>query len=153
MIKKIFLGFIYTFIIIILLINIFSILNLSFFGFRVYKVGSGSMEPYLNVNDLILIKASKNYNLNDVVTYKNNNEYITHRIIFLDDNECITKGDANNTSDKAIPKDKIIGKLVYRFKFFKFINYLFSQPISWIILLVFGFMLIFFLPCKENSEM
>ena len=64
-------------IITIILINVFSALNISFLGFRLFRVGSGSMEPNLKVKDLVLIKKSSNYEIGDIVTYKENNEYIS----------------------------------------------------------------------------
>ena len=38
-------------IITIILINVFSALNISFLGFRLFRVGSGSMEPNLKVKE------------------------------------------------------------------------------------------------------
>ena len=43
-------------VIIAVLINVLSIFNLSFFGIRVYRVASGSMEPHLKIGNTILIK-------------------------------------------------------------------------------------------------
>ena len=111
-----------TILLIALSINIFSLSETSLFGIRIYKIGSGSMEPYLKVNDVILIKESNNYKPQDIITYKDNDEYITHRIISSNNNEIITKGDANNISDKPITKDKIVGKVIYKFHIFSYIN-------------------------------
>ena len=120
-------------IITIILINVFSALNISFLGFRLFRVGSGSMEPNLKVKDLVLIKKSSNYEIGDIVTYKENNEYITHRIISIENDKIVTKGDSNNTSDTPILKDLLVGKVVYRIKRSNFINYLFGQRTTLII--------------------
>ena len=48
----------------------------------------------------------------DIVTFKSDNEYITHRIVTVNDNNYVTKGDANNAKDVAITKDKVIGKVI-----------------------------------------
>ena len=54
--KKVIYYLVTIFIVIVIFINIFSFLNISLFGFRIFKVASGSMIPYLNVGDVILIK-------------------------------------------------------------------------------------------------
>ena len=148
--KKILYFFIVIVLIFFLLINILSITNNSFFGFRVFRVGSGSMEPTLKVNSLILVKSNNNYNVSDIVTYEENSDYITHRIISINDDEIITKGDANNIEDKPITKDMIIGKLIYAFKINNFISYLLSRPMTWILLLFLGATFIFIIPVKNE---
>ena len=60
------------------------------------------------------MKIDKNVKNNDIITFYKDNSFITHRIIdYKDDEQIITKGDANNTTDKYITKDMIIGKVVY----------------------------------------
>ena len=133
----------------VIALNVLSLLNVSFFGFRVYKIGSGSMRPYLNVNDIIIIKKSNNYKVNDVVTYKSKGETITHRIVSIKNDEIITKGDANNTFDKPIKKNKIIGKLVFSLRGIGFINYLLSKPFIWFMIFIIGLLITIMLPDKK----
>ena len=140
-----------TILLIALSINIFSLSETSLFGIRIYKIGSGSMEPYLKVNDVIVIKESDNYKTQDIVTFKNNDEYITHRIVSINNNEIITKGDANNASDKPITKDKIVGKLIYKFHIFSFISFMLNKPITWILIFVIGLIIIFLGPNKKTE--
>ena len=127
--KKVLFWILAILIVLLIIINMLTaIFNVSLFGYRLYRVGSGSMDPYLKVNDVILIKSQNSYKVNDVVTYKSDdNEYITHRIIEIDNDKIITKGDANNTKDKPIKKNNIIGKLVLKFVGFSFISYLFNK--------------------------
>lgn len=139
-------------VLVIILINLFSVFNIPIFGIRLFRVGSGSMEPYLNVRDLIIIKKSDKYEIDDVVTYKKNGEYITHRIISIDDNEVITKGDANNTSDIPISKEMIVGKLIYKFKTLGFISYLFSRKATLILLFIVGLVLTIIIPDKNERK-
>ena len=134
-----------------IIVSIFTMFHISFLGFRIYRIGSGSMSPYLKVNDYILIKESKEYEKNDVVTYKTENEeYVTHRIIYIDENEIITKGDSNKIEDPPINENMIIGKVVARLGMLGFILYLFSNPISWILLFLFGIIITSLKPKKEK---
>jgi len=149
--KKFFIIFL---IIVTLLIctNVLSMLNLSFFGIRIFRVGSGSMEPYLNIRDLVIIKSSNDYNINDVVTYKKDGEYITHRIVSINGDEVITKGDANDTPDVPFSRDAIVGKLIYKFKALGFIDYLFSRKLTLVIFFVVGLVITMLIP-DDNERM
>ena len=84
----------------------------NFFGYTVFEVSTGSMAKTLNIYDVILVKITKEVEVNDIITYKNNDELITHRIMEINENKIITKGDANNTEDKEITTDVVIGKVI-----------------------------------------
>ena len=85
----------------------------SIIGFSVFEVVTGSMEPTLNVGDLIIIKNYDNYIRNDIITYKIDDDFITHRITDIDNSYVYTKGDANNSEDNKILHSQIIGKVVF----------------------------------------
>ena len=136
----------------LLLLSIFSFNHTSIFGFRMYKVLTGSMEPNIHVSDTILIKESNNYKKGDIVTYKDKNEYVTHRIVSVNDDNIITKGDANNTEDEPIKKKDIIGKVIFKVSMLSFLVYLLNKPIIWILIFIIGILIIFVIPDKEGNE-
>jgi len=74
-------------------------------------VVSDSMEPVLSVNDLIMTKKQESYSVGDIIVYKSNNELIIHRIVRVDQEKIVTKGDANDYEDKPINLNKVCGKL------------------------------------------
>lgn len=80
---------------------------------EIYKVKTGSMEDGIHVGDYILICKKKDYKLKEIVTYKKDNYYITHRIVKKNGNKFITKGDANNIEDEEIELKSIVGKVIY----------------------------------------
>ena len=82
------------------------------FGYSVFNVATGSMEPTIKQNDIIIVKMTDRYEIDDIVTFEKDDAYITHRIITINDNNLITKGDANNTNDVAIDKKSVLGKVV-----------------------------------------
>lgn len=86
------------------------------FGYSFAVVVSGSMEPEISINDVVIIKAQDKYKENDVITFcdTRTGEYVTHRIILVsEDGKYLTKGDANNTDDKLmIPNEVVVGKVV-----------------------------------------
>ena len=83
------------------------------FGVGIAVVVSGSMEPALSVDDLILVKESDHYTVGDVVVFSSGSSLVVHRIIELDGDTVITQGDANNTPDDPITLRDIKGKVVF----------------------------------------
>ncbi|RJR31306.1 signal peptidase I [Candidatus Parcubacteria bacterium] len=78
-------------------------------------ITSGSMWPKLKTGDLILIEGidSSDINVGDIVVFVNDEKNFTiHRVIELNDNSIITKGDANNIPDQPVPYEMVVGKLL-----------------------------------------
>ena len=149
--KKILYRIFIVVVVFIIIVNIFSIFHASIFGFRLYRIATGSMVPYLNINDYILVKSTNDYKEGDVITYLKDETYVTHRIVSITEENIVTKGDANNTMDEPITKDNIIGKVVLKFGFLGFIIYLFSKPIIWVLLFIIGIVITAFLPDKKRK--
>ena len=127
-----------------ILLNIFSMNNKSLFGFRIYRVISGSMQPALQIGDVIIVKKSNNYSERDIITYSNGLTTITHRIIAINNDEVITKGDANEVDDKPINKEQIVGKFFFRISNFSLFSIILSKNVIYLIM-IFLLVLIFLL--------
>lgn len=105
---------------IVLLVSIYNLIQVnilgndksSFFGYSLFEVQSGSMADTIEKGDWIIVKYSDEIKLNDIVTYKEGNDYITHRVIESYGEVFTTKGDANNTKDEPITSEQIVGKVV-----------------------------------------
>lgn len=84
------------------------------FGYSVFSAETGSMSPTIEKGDIVIVKLKKqSLQEKDIITYKNENSIITHRIEKIDENTIIAKGDNNNTEDNPINKDQVIGKVVF----------------------------------------
>lgn len=89
------------------------------FGYEVYNVISGSMEPEIPVGSLVLIKDTEASTIQkkDVIAYyggKDTEAIITHRVVEnkVLQGEFITKGDANESEDmNPIEYKYLIGKV------------------------------------------
>jgi len=89
------------------------------FGVGASVVLTGSMEPTLRVNDLVVVRRADEYNVGDIVVFQQGNQLIIHRIIDKNDEEAkiTTKGDANNIDDGQIPVSAVKGKYSFRVPF------------------------------------
>ncbi len=89
-----------------------------FGGYRSYLVQSGSMEPAIMTGDIIVINSQNVYAINDVVTFRDEeNRIVTHRLIESTEKDgnpaFATKGDANRSQDfETINYGQILGKVV-----------------------------------------
>ncbi len=112
----------------------------SIFGYSIHRVLTGSMEPELSVNEIILnkdISDPAEISQGDIVTFKGDAAFdgreVTHRVVtapHADDSGnilIVTKGDANTVEDGEISADSIQSKVVAKLPFLKWLfNFFFS---------------------------
>lgn len=103
-------------------------------GIKTFCIISGSMEPQIQINDIVIVKEvpETEINVGDVISFNTDGEIVTHRIIAIEKgqynkNLYITKGDANNVEDeekityediegKYIKKIPKVGKIIFALK-------------------------------------
>lgn len=90
------------------------------FGFQIYNVISGSMEPEIPVGSLILVeyKDPKEIEPDEIITFYSNGTVVTHRV--TENNHFAgllkTKGDANEGNDLYdTPYKDVVGIVKYHF--------------------------------------
>ena len=83
------------------------------FGFSLAVVASGSMDPALSVDDLVLIQAKEAYSVGDIITFERDGVLVTHRIAGIQQEDFLTQGDANAVMDQApVAQEQIVGKVI-----------------------------------------
>ena len=103
--------------IILIIISSINGKDFSILGYKAYIVNTNSMEPTIEVGDIVIIKKVKAEKLNqgDVITFTREGEVITHRITKIETEEkstqYVTKGDNNNTEDSKQVKMNIVMQL------------------------------------------
>ena len=116
--KKIFKSIAYTFLVLLVSLCIYTFVvtdimkkdYVNVFGYTYFVVKTGSMSGTLEVDDIIIVKLSKNANLNDIITYVNDDgEIITHRLVRKVSGKLIAQGDVNNAEDNPITNDQLVG--------------------------------------------
>jgi signal peptidase len=112
------------------------------FGYGVSVVLSGSMEPNLSVNDLVIIKETQDVNVGDVIVYERNGELIIHRVLSVDGETIITQGDANNIADEPFDVSSVRGKMIASFPAVGGLVRILKTPAGTIVLLAAAIILI-----------
>ncbi len=90
------------------------------FGYRVFSVTSGSLEPTIKIGDLVIVKSVDNSDEikeDDIITFREGDNFVTHRVVGVSTAEgkisYTTKGDNNNTKDdKSVLYASVEGKYV-----------------------------------------
>lgn len=122
--------------------------NNSVFGYKMYVIKSGSMEPTICTNDVIVIKNDENLQKDDIIAFEQSKTIIVHRIVGIseENGEKVyqTKGDNNDAADQEqIKKSQIQGKLIFTMPFLgKTIVFIQSHLIVPIIIIGLALMLI-----------
>jgi signal peptidase len=111
--------------------------------YNIYLVRSESMKPAINIGDVIITGPiqgflSSGLKPGEVVTYKRGKGMVTHRVLSLDGDKMVTKGDAAEDPD---PWSVRISDLhgIYLFKIPK-IGYLFNflqSRVGWFLIIIF----------------
>lgn len=104
------------------------------FGCGVAVVLSGSMEPTIRIDDLIIVTEQEDYRENDIIAYQSGSMVVVHRIIQVEPDTVITQGDANNAPDAPIRKEMIKGKVVHWIPGAGRIARLLKSPVATVIL-------------------
>lgn len=113
-------------------------------NYKILVVQSGSMEPTLRVGGLIISKPASNYQVGDMVTFREPNnptDLTTHRIV--DEKQeggetiFVSKGDANEKPDsKTISKIDILGKVLFSIPYLGYGVAAVKTPIGFMALII-----------------
>lgn len=109
------------------------------FGYGSAIVLSGSMEPTLSVDDLVVVQETNDYEVGDVVVYQQGGILIVHTIIKTDGENYLTQGDANNAPDDPISIDQIRGEVITSIKCFGPIVRFLQSPMGILVVFIAGF--------------
>lgn len=121
--------------------------KISFMGYRIFTVASGSMEPKYKVLDMLLAKEinPNEIKIKDDIVYDGKEgtyagKTITHQVIKIEEKDgkkvFITQGIANPLSDPTVNADQIKGKIIYKLSVFTLMNKTLNNNISFFCLIV-----------------
>ena len=112
------------------------------FGYGAAVVLSGSMEPAFSKGDLIIVKETDEFDLNDIVVFESENSLVVHRVVGMGKDEVVTKGDANNTEDEPITRADVLGKVIFHIPYLGTVISFLKTPVGTIILVGLAILLV-----------
>ena len=111
------------------------------------------MYPTMEIGDVVVVKIKKEIEQNDIIVYKDGESIITHRLIEKNNKELIAKGDANNSEDKPITEDMVLGKVVKILPKIGIWRKIFTSPeVVFLIILLIIIFSITFIHTSESEE-
>ena len=123
------------------------------FGIGVSVVLSGSMEPELSVGDLLIVVKTDDYEVDDIVVFRESyGSAVVHRIIEIDGTLVTTKGDANNTADEPFSNELLCGKVVLAIPVIGYLISIIKTPIGTVLLLALAVWLLNVSYKKERNQ-
>lgn len=127
---------------------------INFCGYTVFQVITGSMSDTINPKDIVIVKLTDDVKTNDIITFRVENDFVTHRMIGTEGDKIITRGDANNSQDAPISKNQIVGKVVFIVANIAIWIKVIKEPIviATIIITIIVIKLMFFKEAKENKK-
>ncbi len=82
-------------------------------GFYPMFVATGSMEPNLPAGAIVIAHAQAEYNVRDVISFRQGDAVVTHRVVEKTAEGYRTAGDANNTPDEeTVPAEAVLGRVI-----------------------------------------
>ena len=123
-------------------------------GIQPYVVLSGSMEPGIHTGGIIFTDTNKaDPEPDDIITFEvNDGSLVTHRVVRVDDESIVTKGDANETEDSAIHKDQVIGTVIFSIPFIGYAVSILTSRGSIMILLALVIFVFAFAPSPKKRQ-
>lgn len=137
--------------------------NISIFGYRIFTVATGSMEPEYKVLDILFVKETDitTLKVGDDIVYMGkignfDGKIITHRIINIEKEEdklvFYTQGIANSVEDPKVYSDQIYGKVIYKGIILSFMNKIINNPIGFFVLIVIPISVLIFLEIVDRTK-
>lgn len=105
------------------------------FGYGAAVVLSGSMEPELSAGDLVIVGDGGPIEAGDVVVYQDGGVLVVHRVVEIDGDLMVTKGDANNVADAPVAVSAVKGEMLASIPFLGTVVSWLKSPVGTVLVL------------------
>lgn len=85
--------------------------NANIFGYTAFEVVTGSMSGTIEIGDLVIVKITDSVEPNDIIVYQEADHFVTHRVLEINGENIVTKGDVNSSKDLPISNKQVLGKV------------------------------------------
>ena len=161
-VKKVLTILITIILLLLLTFNIYSFISINVLnkdlvtigGYSFLEVVSGSMEPTIEIGDIVIIDTKdKDILEGDIITFKDTSgSLVTHRVVSYTDDKMITKGDFNNSNDEEISRDNIVGKYKFKIHHLGLVIKSLQSPMTFVMIFIIGILICFLVSTDKNGE-
>lgn len=145
--------------VLVIIFNVISIISVKLmknsypkvFGYSYFSVISGSMEPTINVGDEVIVKLTQDVKDDEIITFKEDGVFVTHRIVKINGEDIVTKGDNNDSIDNPKKYNDVIGKVVVIIPYLGKIKYIITNK-YFVICIIVVYVIYTFAAYKINKE-
>jgi len=110
------------------------------------------MSPTINAGDILLISKINPEEIKDgdIITFREGETFVTHRVVEIINNSFRTKGDANEDPDaKIIRAEQVAGKVIFAIPFLGYLGYFVRTPPGFLIFILIPGLLIIYSELKK----
>ncbi len=122
------------------------------FGYGLANVLSGSMEPTFSKGALLVVKQTDDPQVGDIVVYQDPGELVVHRIIAIDGDTVVTRGDANNAADPPFNRNEIKGVVVAHIPMLGSVAEALKTPVASVAIIICAILLVEFSFRKQRDS-
>lgn len=122
------------------------------FGYGLANVLSGSMEPTFSKGALLVVKQTDDPQVGDIVVYQDPGELVVHRIIAIDGDTVVTRGDANNAADPPFNRNEIKGVVIAHIPMLGSVAEALKTPVASVAIIICAILLVEFSFRKQRDS-
>jgi signal peptidase I len=108
--------------------------------YHLYVVRSESMKPAINMGDVVIAGpagAIEGIKTGDIVTYELGNNLITHRVLSIDGNTLITKGDASEDPDpRPVQLSQVKSRYLFKIPYIGYLSNFVRTRLGWFLAII-----------------
>jgi len=134
----------FSWVVSIVLALVVAILGFIYFSpdYSMYLVRSESMKPAINMGDMVVTGPLNGLLTGDVkpgviITYERSEEPVTHRVLSLDGDTLMTKGDAVEDPDpRPVSMSEVSGIYLFKIPYAGYLSNFIKTRVGWFVLII-----------------
>jgi len=106
--------------------------------YSIYLVKSDSMKPAISAGDMIITgPVNGQVSTGEIVTYERGNELVTHRVLSIDGDKLVTKGDAVEDPDPwPVTLSDVKGSYLFRLPYIGYLSNFITTRLGWLLIII-----------------
>ena len=110
--------------------------------YDVYMVRSESMKPAINMGDMVITgplggALGREIRAGSIITYQRGEELVTHRVLSVDGDTLLTKGDAMDNPDPwSVTMSQVRGIYLFRIPYIGYVSSFIRTRLGWFLVIV-----------------